>query len=31
MGVRDVCIDLSGGNVAVAEERLNGADVGTVH
>lgn len=31
VGVGDVGVDLSGGNVGVAEERLNGAEVGAVH
>lgn len=31
MGVRDVCVDLGGADVAVAEEGLDGADVGAVH
>ncbi len=31
MGVRDVCIDLSGADVAVAKEGLDGTDVCAVH
>ena len=31
MGVGDVGVDLGGGDVGVAEERLNGAEVSAVH
>lgn len=31
MSVGDVGVDLSGGNIRVAEHRLDGAKVGSVH
>ncbi len=31
MGIRDVGVDLSGGNIGVAEHGLNSTKVGAVH
>lgn len=31
MSIRDVGVDLRGGNIGVAEHGLDGAKIGTVH
>lgn len=31
MGVGDMSVDLGGGNVGVAEQSLDGAEIGAVH
>ena len=31
MGIRDMGVDLRGGNIGVTEERLDGTEVGAVH